>query len=395
MLGKTLRRVALPFLVILITYGIYQYFRPIPAVPATAQIIAVPKTTAAVLPWPNGGQAALGASGYGLLAAHNADKPAPIASVAKVITALAILKQKPIEPGSQGPTLSLGEADANLFDYYYQRNGSVVQVENGEQLTEYQALEAMLLPSANNMADSLVGWAFGSTQAYVAYANQMVKQMGLNDTKVSDASGFSDHTTSTAKDLVKLGIAAINQPTISKIVGLKTADVPVAGIINNTNFLLGHDGVVGIKTGNTNKAGGCYLFAAQHTISGNKVTLVGAVLGQPNRDEALGNAKKLIVKSDAGFTKLTIIKRGDILGFYEAPWRATTQAESAKNISVLAWMGSDLQIANHPVPVAANDRAGSKVGTLSVKNGQQNSSSAILLSNNMPAPSFWWRIFGR
>jgi D-alanyl-D-alanine carboxypeptidase (penicillin-binding protein 5/6) len=253
----------------------------------------------------------------------------------------------------------------------------------------------MLLPSANNMADSLVGWAFGSTQAYAAYANQMVKQMGLSDTKVSDASGFSDHTTSTAKDLVKLGIAAINQPTISKIVGLKTADVPVAGIINNTNFLLGHDGVVGIKTGNTNKAGGCYLFAAQHTISGNKVTLVGAVLGQPNRDEALGNAKKLIVKSDAGFTKLTIIKQGDILGFYEAPWGATTQAVSAKNISVLAWMGSDLQIANNPVPVAANDRAGSKVGMLSVKNGQQNSSSAILLSNNMPAPSFWWRIFGR
>jgi D-alanyl-D-alanine carboxypeptidase (penicillin-binding protein 5/6) len=45
-------------------------------------------------------------------------------------------------------------------------------VQLGEELSEYQALQALLLPSANNIAETLARWAFGSIDAYNAYANQ-------------------------------------------------------------------------------------------------------------------------------------------------------------------------------------------------------------------------------
>jgi len=84
----------------------------------------------------------------------------------------------------------------------------VAKVSLGEKLSEYQALQAMLIPSGNNMADSFGrGWIFGSPEAYVTYANQMISTMGLNKTLVGDAaSGFGDSTTSTADEIgLKIG----------------------------------------------------------------------------------------------------------------------------------------------------------------------------------------------
>src|SRR6266404_863586 len=210
MLNNFFKRLLLPLLIILLAFGVYQYLRPVPSVTPVSQIATVPQTKAINLPWPGSGQEAIGAHGYGVLASHNTDTPVPIASIAKIITALAVLKQKPLTPGSQGPTITLNGTDVDLFNYYYSKNGSVAQVTNGEQISEFQALETMLLPSANNMADSLARWAFVSVNAYITYANQMVKTMGLNHTTVGDANGFTDTTTSTADDLVKLGIAALD-----------------------------------------------------------------------------------------------------------------------------------------------------------------------------------------
>jgi len=52
------------------------------------------------------------------------------------------------------------------------------------------------------------------------------------------------------------------------------------GIIQNTNQLLGTDGVLGIKTGTTDEAGSCLLFAARYACRGRaKVTIVGVIMG--------------------------------------------------------------------------------------------------------------------
>lgn len=145
--------------IILLILAIIEFFRPIPVIEPISYSVIPPKTEAISVPLPDYGQSAIGAPGYGVLASHNDTKPVSIASIAKVITALAIIKEKPIPTGTQGPTITLDSTDVEYYNYYSSNDGSVAKVTLGEQLSEYEALETMLLPSANNMADSLARWA--------------------------------------------------------------------------------------------------------------------------------------------------------------------------------------------------------------------------------------------
>src|SRR5487761_1565433 len=120
-----MRKLVLIITVAIVALAAYLYLRPVPVISPVSQIASVPKTQAIALPWPAAGQAALGAQGYGLLASHNTAAPVPIASIAKVITALAVLKQKPLATGSQGPTITLDSTDVGFFNYYYLKDGSV------------------------------------------------------------------------------------------------------------------------------------------------------------------------------------------------------------------------------------------------------------------------------
>jgi D-alanyl-D-alanine carboxypeptidase (penicillin-binding protein 5/6) len=389
---KSLNGLLLPALAILIGFLIFLYTRPLPSIEPVIKIVSVPKTEAISLPWPTSGQAALGVSGGGVLASHNAESPVPIASIAKIITALAVLEKKPLATGAQGPNLTFSQADVDSFNYYYANDGSVAQVNNGETLTEYQALQAMLLPSANNIADSMARWAFGSVDAYVVYANEMVKNMGLSRTVVGGASGFDDKTTSTADDLVKLGIAAMAQPAIAQVVSQSSADIPVAGTVHNVNWLLGTDGVVGIKTGNTDKAGGCYLFAAIHTIAGRQVTLVGAVLGLDRLNDAISASRPLIESADNGFEVLTLIHKGQVMATYQTGWGETTQAIASNDVSVLAWKGQAVKPLNEPQILKAPIQAGTTVGRAAVGAVQEAKSTPLTLTKSIRAPSWRWRI---
>jgi D-alanyl-D-alanine carboxypeptidase (penicillin-binding protein 5/6) len=393
MLKMSFKRSLSWLLIIVLGIGIYLYLRPVPAAAPLSQIAVAPKTQPISLPWPSGGQAALGASGYGVLATNNVSSPAPIASIAKVITALAVLHKKPLTPGSQGPDLAIDSTDVGYYNDYYSQGGSVAKVALGEKLSEYQALQAMLIPSGNNIADSLARWAFGSPADYLIYANQMVKDMGLAKTTVGDASGFGDSTTSTADELVKIGLAALQNPIIAQVVDEPSAIVPAAGEIKNVNWLLGDSGIVGIKTGNTDKAGGCYLFAAKRQVRGQTLTVVGAILGAPQLNDAISAAKPLLQSADNGFTLVTPIHKDQALGGYRTPWGATAQAKAAKDLSLLVWKGEDLKILNQPNTLSAPVQSGSNVGTVAIKSSGQTAKTNLTLSQNLPAPSIFWRIF--
>lgn len=388
---KSFARFWMPLIFVFLLFIAYLYLRPVPQVSPVSQIPAVPKTQSIALPWPAAGQAALGASGYGLLATHNTASPVPIGSTAKIITALAVLKQKPIAPGSQGPVITLSSKDVDLFDYYYTHNGSVTNVSNAEQITELQALQSMLIPSSNNMADTLANWAFGSIETYLKYANQMIASMGLDSTTVGGTNGFSDNTTSTAADLVKLGIAAINNPVIAQIVNQTSAQVPVSGTIKNTNYALGKDNIIGIKTGNTDKAGGCYLFASKRNIAGHPITVIGAVLGQPDLTAAINSASPLLDASDKGFETLTVVHQGQMLGYYQALWQRTAKFVAAKDLSLLVWKGADIKVMNEPDTVNPA-QSGTTIGKVTIASSEQSASSPLLLSKDLPGPSWHWRI---
>jgi len=255
------------------------------------------------LAWPSVGQAAIGSTEDGLLAiSSDNEKLRPTASIAKVITALAIMEKQPFKPGQEGQTYTVVKNDIARLNAYISEGGSVLPILIGMRLTQYQAMQRMLIASDNNMADILVERIFGSKEEYVSYAQHMLKRMGLNQTVVADASGFSPATVSKPSELIAIGIAALKNQVIARIVAQQQAQIPVAGIIKNTNQLLGTDGIIGIKTGTTDKAGSCLLFAARYTAKdGQKGTIVGVIMGDTNHSSLYNDARNLLASAKKGF----------------------------------------------------------------------------------------------
>lgn len=246
--------------------------------------------------WPSEGQAAVAVEGLGNLGTSGGEEPVPIASLAKVMTAYLVLRDHPLNPGEEGFTITIGPADVEDLHRRLELNQSVVAVEAGEELSERQALEALLLPSANNVAALLAVHEAGSVEAFVGEMNEAAAELGMRNTDYTDPSGFEDITVSTAADQLKLGRAAMADPAFAEIVALPSAWLPVVGEVTNFNELVGHDGFVGIKTGSDQAAGGCLLFARRIQVGGRIRMVLGAVLGQRDGDliqAALASAEAL------------------------------------------------------------------------------------------------------
>jgi serine-type D-Ala-D-Ala carboxypeptidase (penicillin-binding protein 5/6) len=240
---------------------------------------ALPRTV-----WPAQGQAAVKIGQTQVHAGPN-QHAAAIASIAKVMTAYVVLRDHPLEVGQDGPTITLTDADVADTDRRAGRDESVVPIAAGEQLTERQALQALLLPSANNIAAVLARWDAGSADRFVARMNATARSLGMTHTRYTDPSGYDDATVSTAADQVRIVDRATRLPVFASIAATPSATLPVAGTVHNTNTLLGHNGFVGVKTGSDRAAGGCFAFRAIRWIDGKQTTITGVVLGQPGHDQ--------------------------------------------------------------------------------------------------------------
>jgi serine-type D-Ala-D-Ala carboxypeptidase (penicillin-binding protein 5/6) len=212
------------------------------------------------------------------------------------MTALVVLKHLPLDGPAEGPTLVVRDADAADTARRAHRGESVVAVRPGERLTERQALMALLLPSANNVAVMLARYVSGSVDAFVDEMNVTAKSLGMTRTTYTDPSGFDPATVSTAADQLTLARQVAGNSTLSVMTSTASYRLPVAGTVANTNALLGHDGFVGMKTGSDDAAGGCFMFRSYRSVHGRNTELLGVVLGQrgPNLiDAGLSAARQL------------------------------------------------------------------------------------------------------
>ncbi|WP_217141873.1 D-alanyl-D-alanine carboxypeptidase family protein [Streptomyces sp. AC627_RSS907] len=233
--------------------------------------------TALSLPWPKEGQSAVWAEGLGSLGAHGGHEPVPIASLTKMMTAYVLLQEHPLSATEPGPTV---EIDATAADESGSGSETTAYVWQGQELSQRQLLELMLLPSANNIARFLARWDAGSQEAFVAKMNRAARELGMDDTTYTGASGVEATTTSTARDQLTLAREAMKDRAFRSIVAEPRATVPGSGTIANTNTLLGRDGVIGVKTGTTTAAGGNLVWATTVTVRGAERLVLGAVLHQ-------------------------------------------------------------------------------------------------------------------
>ena len=229
--------------------------------------------------WPLSGQGAyvLG-NGRPVVSPH--EHPVPIASVAKVMTAYLVLKHYPLHAADSGRRFVIGQRDVVDTETRRRDGQSVVDVRAGEQLSERDALMAILLPSANNVSLLVARQVSGSVASFVAEMNRTAHALGMSHTTYTDPSGYDDGTVSTALDQLRLAQVVAKDQTLAGMMATRTYWLPVAGEVNNTNALLGQDGFVGMKTGSDKAAGGCLMFRAVWPTASGSRSLIGVVLGQ-------------------------------------------------------------------------------------------------------------------
>jgi D-alanyl-D-alanine carboxypeptidase (penicillin-binding protein 5/6) len=229
--------------------------------------------------WPRLGQGAY-VLGNGQPAVSPHEHPVPIASVAKVMTAYVVLKHDPLTAGASGRRFVVGQRDVVDTEARRREGQSAVAVSAGEQLSERDALMAILLPSANNIAMLVSREVDGSVAAFVAEMNSTARELGMSHTTYTDPSGYDDGTVSTALDQLRLARVVAKDPTLAAMMATRSYWLPVAGEVTNTNGLLGQDGFVGMKTGSDEAAGGCLMFHAVWPTASGSRALIGVVLGQ-------------------------------------------------------------------------------------------------------------------
>jgi D-alanyl-D-alanine carboxypeptidase (penicillin-binding protein 5/6) len=391
------RRRALVFgtLAVLLAGGVYVPTAAAADVPDAPAVIAapdVPATEAVEPDFPDFGRGAIGAIGFdGVLASSGDQGPFPIASITKVVTALVVLDAKPLGAGEDGPDIEFTDADVQIYNDVLAQNGSLQPVSAGMVLTQRQTMETMLIPSANNYAESLARWAYGSRDAYLTAARAWLDSHQLTDTVVEDANGLSPSNRSTPADLVALGELALADPTVAAIVAMPAAVEPGIGTIENTNQLLGTSGVDGIKTGTTDEAGACLLFSTDIPVGGETVTVVGAILGAADHDVLDDAVVALLASVTPGFHEVPLVHKGDPYAEYSTEWGSEATAVAAESRSVLTWSDTPVtaEVSARPLESGA---AGEDIGSVTFTVGDREYEVPLELDASLADPDLWWRV---
>lgn len=210
-----------------------------------------------------------------LLYQKNADLCLPQASTTKIMTALLVLEKASLE---EFVTVSASAAGVE---------GSQMGLQEGDRLTVKDLLYILLLKSGNDAAEVLAEGLWGSVSECVDSMNRKAAELGLKNTQFQNPHGLpSEGHYTTARDLARLTAAALEDPLFCRMVSQKTVKLSYKNaVISNSNKLLNTcEGVFGVKTGFTKKAGRCLVSAAER----DGVRLICVTLNDPDdwRDHA-------------------------------------------------------------------------------------------------------------
>ncbi|MGW5429307.1 D-alanyl-D-alanine carboxypeptidase [Streptomyces sp. NPDC004059] len=382
-------------LLLAIVFAVVQTLRPLPdpTLDLTAKDTYTFDGGKADIPWPATGEAALDVQGIGTFGNSGDQKPVPIASVAKVMTAYLILRDHPLKSGQDGPKIKIDKAAEDQSDAGQE---STVRVTAGDRISEREALEAILLPSANNVARLLARWDSGSEQAFTEKMNAAAKGLGMTDTKYTDPSGLTASTVSTAVDQVKLARAAMQQPVFREVAAMMSYDDYKGVNHSNYNRLVGHNNVVGIKTGTTPAALGNLVFAAKQQVGGETRTIIGAVLRQPAGgfdntiiSGVLDAGDKLIRAAQGALKSVTILKKGDVVGYVDDGLGGRTPIVATKDVTAAGWAGLKVKLSFTSGKVPHTAKAGTEVGSLTVGDGSAGAVKVpVALQKDLAEPGF-------
>ncbi|NUK40544.1 D-alanyl-D-alanine carboxypeptidase, partial [Streptomyces lunaelactis] len=325
---------------------------------------------------------------------------ATLASVAKTMTAYVILRDHPIKGEETGPKITV---DQQAEDESKIEEESTAQISKGQQFTEEQMLQLLMIPSGNNAARLLARWDAKTEAEFVKKMNDAAKDLGMTDTTYTDPSGLKSTTVSTPKDQLKLAKAVMQNDVFRDIVNTTITTIPGIDrqIRNNNDKALLLEGVGGIKTGSSTPAGGNLLWSANALVDGQIRRIVGITMGAQKAailndklELAIDYSIKVIQAAQAGVTSTTVVKKGDVVGHVDDGLGGRTAVVATKDLKAVGWAGLKVEIAINDggkvLPHSAS--AGDIVGQVSIGSGTGKVSAPVALQQDLAEPGFGAKI---
>ena len=316
----------------------------------------------------------------------------PMASIAKVVTALVVLDEKPIGLGETGPVVSLTATDFQSYLDYDKAGARSVAVFADEQWTELELLQALLLASSNNHADTLARWAFGSVDAYVVAANAWLADNHLTGTAVVDATGLHEASAGTATDLAHLAGLAATDPIVSAMLASPASVLANRRGVENTTSFLPEEGITGISRSYTDAAGVCFLFTAEVSDGASRYSFSGAFIGEPTYDALTADLTALMASARAGVGAMPVLAAGDVYATFTSAWGDEASAVVGVSRTRYAWQAATPEDAAVTLQDFTTRRTGAQVGEVRLTVAGEKLSAALKLDEAIADPGPGWRL---
>lgn len=367
---------------------------PVPGASAAADVAGAAHATTkrAELDLPAFGSSAVALVGRdGLLGTAGSQAPKQMASITKLITALTVLQRRPLHGTAGGPTVRFTGADEAILQDVLAHNGSWEAVQAGWTLTERQTLQTMLIPSANNYARSLAVWAFGSEQQYLTAARAYLKAHHLTHTTIVSPDGLDPGNRSTPADLIALGGLALKSSVVSSIVRRAEVTEPHIGTIENTDALIGHSTLNGIKTGTTDAGRANLLFSAPVTVHSKRLEVIGVILDAKSHDQLDASVGPLLSSVRTGLHVITLAREHQVFAHYRTAWGGVAAAVASKTVTRVVWSKQDVR-GTSKLEAISGGLQGDRVGAVSYRLGGRTIEVPLELDRSLLVAPVWWRL---
>ena len=326
---------------------------------------------------------------------QDAHMPLPPASVTKVMTMLLIMEA--IDDGRIGweDTVTASATAAA-------KGGSQIYLKEGETMSVATLLKSVAVSSANDAACALAEHIAGSETAFVSQMNQRAKELGMNETNFVNCTGLDDDETAENHRTSAYDIALMSRELLTKHPDIKkfttiwmdTVRDGSFGLSNTNKLVRFYQGATGLKTGYTSQAGFCLSASAQR----DGMELIAVVLGCDTSAERFSACKSML---DHGFASYALVSP-KLDSMVAVPVRLGTtdqvQAVPAADGSVLIDKSQKNSVTTEIELTDAVDAPvsqGQRLGTMTVKSGEQILAEVPLVAAEPVARLSWGEIFIR
>lgn len=324
------------------------------------------------------------------VAAKDPSTPRPIASLAKLMTALVVVEQVQAEELVTVPA-AIGAIPADA---------AVMGLRVGERWPAGDLLRAMLVYSANDAAITLASHVgSGDVAAFVELMNERAEQLDLSGTTFASPTGLDAPgatSTSTPVDLVALAETALRDTGIRTAVAapkleLRRPDGSTPPIVlPNRNPLLGrYEGVDGVKTGFTDAAG--YMLVAHHEDPETGGQLLVVTAGSSSEATRASDATALLDWARPLRQDVLLVEGGAELGSIPV-LRSSRRVDvfACDDLVVSARVGQRVeQRVTVPRLLDAPVREGDEIGTLGARVAGQDVASVPICSGDTIRAGGW------